>query len=333
VTTSPFSHRWRGVSRSIKVLPTAAWLLAGTLCPATAGQPAPGPSPSPGAAAGSAVAGPDFRPPGDLVQVGPETLHLVCVGSGEPTVLLESGLGGNYLDWTFVQPLLAGSVRACSYDRAGMGFSAPAVRPRTLANLTSDLEALLLAAHVDGPVVMAGHSFGGVLALHFARLHPERVKGLVLVDSMHPDQFARFAEAGAEVSQDPNLVLGRTHPAAAAYGLPDVLQGRAIWLATEPKSRKAVIGEMRAMADSLGQVVAAGYPRVAARVLEHGDGEWNQVYGDGRMERAWSAMQADLAAQVGAPPPLRVAGASHQIPLDAPQVVAAVIEMLVAKAR
>lgn len=285
------------------------------------------------AMAGLAAATPDFRPPGDLVQAGPETLHLVCAGSGEPTIMLESGLGGTYLDWTFVQPLLAGSVRTCSYDRAGMGFSAPAARPRTLDNLTGDLEALLQAARVDGPVVMAGHSFGGVLALHFARTHPDRVKGLVLVDSMHPDQFARFAEVGAEVSRDPNLVLGRTHPAAAAYGLPDVLKGRAIWLATEPKSRKAVIGEMRAMADTLAQVIAAGYPRLAARVLEHGDGEWNQVYRDGRMERAWSAMQDDLAARIGAPPPLKVAGASHQIPLDAPEVVVKAIEMLVANAR
>jgi pimeloyl-ACP methyl ester carboxylesterase len=280
-----------------------------------------------------ASAAPDFQPPGRIVEAGPEHLHLYCMGAGEPTVLFESGLGGTYLDWTYVQPLVALKVRACAYDRAGMGFSEAATRPRTIENINADTEALLATAGVAGPVILVGHSLGGMLSLHFARLHPERVAGLVLVDSMHPDQFARFAEAGAEVSQDPNLVLGRTHPAAAAYGLPDALQGRAIWLATETKSRKAVIGEMKAMPETLGRIVADGFPRLPARVLVHGNGEWNMVYRDGRMEREWAAMQNDLAARLGAPPPVRVVGASHQIPLDAPELVAATIgELIVAKA-
>jgi pimeloyl-ACP methyl ester carboxylesterase len=284
------------------------------------------------ATAGPAVAQ-DYRPPGELVQVGAETLHLNCSGSGEPTVILEAGLGGNHLDWTFVQPLLARTVRACSYDRAGMGFSLSAARPRTLDNLADDLEGLLAAARIEGPLILAGHSFGGMLAMHFARLHPERVRGIVLVDSMHPEQFARFAEAGAPVSTDPNLVLGRTHPAAAAYGLPESLQARAIWLATETKARKAVIGEMRLIQASLEQAASDGYPHVGARVLVHGDGEWNQVQPDGRMEQAWLAMQVDLAQRLGAPPPVGVPGAGHQVPLDAPEKVAGTIaELFVAKA-
>ncbi|MFO1148364.1 MAG: alpha/beta hydrolase [Alsobacter sp.] len=274
-----------------------------------------------------------FQPPGRIVEAGPEHLHLLCLGTGEPTVLFESGLGGTYLDWTYVQPLVAATVRACAYDRAGMGFSEAASRPRTLQNLNADTEALLAAAGVTGPVVVVGHSLGGMLSLHFARLHPDRVVGLVLVDSMHPDQFARFEDAGAQVSQDPNLVLGRTHPAAAAYGLPDALQGRAIWLATETKARKAVIGEMKAMPDNLGRVTSDGFPHIPARVLVHGNGEWNNVYGDGRMEREWLAMQQDLASRLGAPPPVVVDGASHQIPLDAPRVVAsAIADLIVAKA-
>jgi pimeloyl-ACP methyl ester carboxylesterase len=275
-----------------------------------------------------------YHPPGEMLRAGPETLHLDCAGSGQPTVILEAGLGGNYLDWTFVQPLLAARVRTCRYDRAGMGFSAPAVRPRTLDNLSDDLAALLEAAHVDGPLVVAGHSYGGMLAMHFARLHPDRVVGLVLVDSMHPEQFTRFAEADAAVSTDPNLVLGHTHPAAAAYGLPDALKARAVWLATETKSRKAVIGEMRVIEASLGQAASDGFPQVPARVIVHGDGEWDQVTADGRMERAWRAMQDDLARRLGAPAPIVAAGASHQVPLDAPDLVADVIaQLFVAKPR
>jgi pimeloyl-ACP methyl ester carboxylesterase len=286
-----------------------------------------------GLAAAPPLAAQDFQPPGRIVDAGPEHLHLVCVGSGEPTVLFESGLGGTYLDWTYVQPIVALKVRACAYDRAGMGFSDAASRPRTIDNLNADTDALLAAAGISAPVIVVGHSLGGMLALHFARLHPERVAGLVLVDSMHPEQFARFADVGAEVSQDPYLVLGRTHPVAAAYGLPEGLQKRAIWLATEPKSRKAVIGEMKAMPDNLARIMGDGFPRLPARVLVHGNEEWNTVYKDGRMEREWWAMQEDMATRLGAPRPERIPAASHQIPLDAPEAVAsAIAELIVAKA-
>ena len=46
-------------------------------------------------------------PPGRLVDVGGHKLHIWCTGSGEPTVILENGLGGSGLGWSFVQPEVA----------------------------------------------------------------------------------------------------------------------------------------------------------------------------------------------------------------------------------
>jgi hypothetical protein len=43
-------------------------------------------------------------PPGRLVAIEGHRLHLSCTGDGEPTVLLETGLGGSTADWGFVQP-------------------------------------------------------------------------------------------------------------------------------------------------------------------------------------------------------------------------------------
>ena len=40
--------------------------------------------------------------------------------------------------------------------------------------------------------MLAGHSAGGIYALNFARLFPEDVAGVVLLDSMHPEQYERM---------------------------------------------------------------------------------------------------------------------------------------------
>src|SRR4051812_3258079 len=74
--------------------------------------------------AGALQAAPaDKTPPGAIIRSHLGALHLFCTGHGAPTVLLEAGIGGNVLDWSLVQPKLARSVRVCSYDRAGAGWS------------------------------------------------------------------------------------------------------------------------------------------------------------------------------------------------------------------
>src|SRR5262245_26909735 len=70
-------------------------------------------------------------PPGQLIDIGGYRLHVWCVGTGSPAVILDTGLGGSLLDWGFVQPEAAKFSRVCSYDRAGMGFSDPGPTPRT----------------------------------------------------------------------------------------------------------------------------------------------------------------------------------------------------------
>src|SRR5688500_6171816 len=74
-------------------------------------------------------------PPGRLVDVGGHKLHIWCIGSGTPTVVLENGLGGMSAEWGFVQPEAAQFTRVCSYDRAGLGYSDSGPSPRTARRL------------------------------------------------------------------------------------------------------------------------------------------------------------------------------------------------------
>jgi len=129
--------------------------------------------------------------PGQLVDVGGYRLHIYCIGEGSPTVVLDSGLGDSWLPWYKVQPPIARFTRVCSYDRGGLGWSDPSPHPRTSKAIAEELHTLLQRAGVAGPFVLAGHSFGGMNVRMYARLFPTEVAGVVLVDSVHPDQVRR----------------------------------------------------------------------------------------------------------------------------------------------
>jgi pimeloyl-ACP methyl ester carboxylesterase len=167
----------------------------------------------------------EYPPPGRMVSLGTHDIHLYCVGSGGPTVVFESDLDQlGSLSWWLVQSEVGEFTRACSYDRAGIMWSEPGPRPRDGEAIASELGALLDAAGEDGPYVMVGHALGGAYVRIFAGHNPDSVCGMVLVDSAHPDQMARFAPMGIEreipASQIRPLILLLSH-----LGMPGRFQG------------------------------------------------------------------------------------------------------------
>jgi pimeloyl-ACP methyl ester carboxylesterase len=135
------------------------------------------------------MAPPPIRPPGRLIDVGTHRLHIHCSGSGTPAVVFDAALGGSSLSWTLVQPAVAEFTTACSYDRAGFGWSDAGPRPRTAARIADELFTLLDAAGVAPPYILAGHSFGGLVARAFAGAHRELVAGLIFIDPAHPEDW------------------------------------------------------------------------------------------------------------------------------------------------
>jgi len=111
---------------------------------------------------------------------------LNCTGSGSPTVVLEPGLGEVSSAMGWIAPVVARDTRVCVYDRAGRGWSDPADGPQDAVQTTTDLHTLLDRAHIPGPYVLAGHSFGGLYILTFAATYPDQVAGMVLLDSTAP---------------------------------------------------------------------------------------------------------------------------------------------------
>jgi pimeloyl-ACP methyl ester carboxylesterase len=144
------------------------------------------------------------------VDVGGRTMHIVCLGpteTGRPTVVFESGLGGEFDTWGQVLTELSATDRGCSYDRAGVGMSQNATAPRTTADQVEDLRTLLTTAGVEPPFVLVGYSLGGWNVLVHADRHPDDVAGAVMVDVRPPAASARFlAELPPESAGEPDLL-------------------------------------------------------------------------------------------------------------------------------
>jgi pimeloyl-ACP methyl ester carboxylesterase len=139
-----------------------------------------------------------YPPPGQMVDVGGYRLHLQCVGTGSPTVVLDAGLGGTSLDWSLVQAEIGQTTRVCAFDRAGMGWSDSSPEPRDAQHIAQELHALLHNANVPGPYVLVGWSYGGMYAREYAGQYSDEVAGLVLLDSSHPDQWTSTPEGQAQ---------------------------------------------------------------------------------------------------------------------------------------
>lgn len=139
---------------------------------------------------------------GHLVEVGSRKMFLNCTGNARgSTVILEAGSGDSSEVWDAVQKQVEQFEHVCSYDRLGLGKSEKLAAPHTADEIVDDLHQLLQAGRVPPPYVMVGHSIGGIYVRKYAALYPGEVKGLVLLDSAHEEQFARVSQISPEWAQ------------------------------------------------------------------------------------------------------------------------------------
>ncbi len=175
-----------------------------------------------------AVTQADMGDDAHLVDIGGRNLYLECQGEGGPTVILLTGYRTSGRYWTddllhpdnprqMVMPGVAKATRVCTYDRPGTyayigdelypSRSDAIHQPRTSLKVVSELHALLQAADIPGPYILAAHSLGGFFARLYAATYPDEVVGLVLVDAfseflesvLPPDRFEalkKFNQAG-----------------------------------------------------------------------------------------------------------------------------------------
>ena len=305
-----------------------AALAAGLCWPALVGAEASEPGRAGAGALAPAAAQGDFA--GRVAIRGGRALYLECRGAGSPTVVLEAGTGDRGDVWTTaptgpgeaVLPAVARFTRVCAYDRPGtsaspteLSRSDPVAMPRSAADIVADLRRLLRAARVPGPYVLAGHSFGGMVARLYATTRPRHIAGLVSIDAQNED----FAAAVKR------LLTPEQYAAAVLPGPPPGLEGYA---AIERLSLEVSAAQMRqAQADTplrpMPLVVLSH-----SRTLPNPFG-FPPDLPAAALEQAFQDSQDALAALVPGARHVIAARSGHYIQLDQPRLVTREIRRVV----
>lgn len=273
-----------------------------------------------------------YPPPGQLVDVGGYRLHINCTGTGSPTVVIDAGLGDWSTGWGFVQPEVAKTTRVCTYDRAGWAWSETGPLPRDAAQFAKELHTLLKNANIPGPYVMVGHSLGGLTVRVFVHDYASEVAGVVLIDSMNPQQFRQSPTDGQPQvntqSRPLNPLVALSHLGivrllAKPLGfLPSAPPDPAAYYALDvhPKTIQALIDDSRGMP-------AAGVQ--ASAVTSFGDLPLIVLTAKLNDMPGWPAWQTELLQLSSNSQQLFAESSGHNIEFDEPEAaVTAIVKMV-----
>jgi pimeloyl-ACP methyl ester carboxylesterase len=234
------------------------------------------------------------------VDVGGYRLAARTEGDMEPSIVFVSGMGWPMVTWDLVLPKLARTGSTTVYDRAGTGASDALppelnARPRTLGQTADELRRLLEGLDAEGPHVLVGHSIGGLITLNFAARWPDQVAGLVLLDSITPQELS-------DIDLDPQDSEGDRGPQVD-------------------------------FAESYAELESAEFPAVPSIVLTRAVGDWERLVGLAEqyapktlkeLDDEFQQSQAALAARLSA---LRFVAnfAGHHVHVDQTDLAVACI--------
>jgi pimeloyl-ACP methyl ester carboxylesterase len=228
----------------------------------------------------------------------------IAAGSGTPAIVFESGLGDGADTWRALADDLARDTTVFAYTRGTPADGETEAVVRTGPAVVAELRSRLRALGLKPPYLLVGHSLGGLYVQLFAKLHPDEIAGLVLIDSSHPDQRARLRAELPDLAQR-NMERGEKLPGRAG----------AEFRGLEPTGRACR--------------EAGPFPTAPALVLSSTGAAGSDPRGVEFMQR----LRAEIAADIPGAEPRLVPESGHYIHLARPDAAAAAIREVLAKAR
>jgi pimeloyl-ACP methyl ester carboxylesterase len=243
------------------------------------------------------------------IEVGGQSVNVSCSGraaDGRPVVVLMHGGGDDLKKMAGVQKTLSKKERVCSYDRLGAGASGKPKKPQTLTDTGKVLTGVIKHVSGDSPVVLAGHSLGGLMAARYAPDHRDKVKGLVLMDATSPTQVEDLHREIPESATGPAAELRE--------------QTLAIFQGKGPEKLTIRDGKVRSAGDIPVEVIKHGKPYLA-EVPQYGPG----------LERAWSAGQRKWLAISSHSHLSTAKNSGHYIYVDRPDLAVRAVERVTSR--
>jgi pimeloyl-ACP methyl ester carboxylesterase len=265
----------------------------------------------------------DFPPiPGKRYDIGGYRIHMSCLGDGQPTVIIDTGLGDDSSDWLAVQQQASLQNRICVYDRPGYGWSDVGPQPRNSMRIAYELEQLLEAAHIPPPYILVGHSFGGYNIRLYASHHPDKVAGMVLVDASHEQQYNRLhINLPKRFSRKIKIMILPQSTGSGPMSKSPILKERAI---------RAARAEISSLHQSSLQVIRhAGLPTIPLIVISRGQAEWHGHADAEKREKIWIELQQDLWKLSPISQHIFAHHSGHDIHQEQPEVVVKAISDVV----
>ncbi|HZV60274.1 MAG TPA: alpha/beta hydrolase [Candidatus Eremiobacteraceae bacterium] len=276
-------------------------------------------------------------------------MHLHCSGEGSPTIILDAGLGDDSLIWAKVQPELAKTTRVCSYDRAGFGWSDPRPGPRDADRIAQELHLLLTEAGISGPIVLMGHSAGGLYIRAYATRYPNNLAGLVFVDGSTPLQEDRFPD---EIKQEEKNaereftklqwleILGETRAMGQCKqfeGFDDVTGKMIAENQCRASQVTAMSKEHQSLRQSGNETVGTGPFGDVPILIFSQDPEPQQsesrTRGDVEFSKVWNEMQEELKHLSTRSRRIIATGSGHYIQVDRPDLLNAEVTNFIQQIR
>lgn len=235
-----------------------------------------------------------------MVDIGGYKLGTRKTGTGQPTVVLESGLGTGHDHWETVQAAIEQETTVISYDRAGIGQSETSSNDRTAKNMAIELHTLLHNSQTPPPYILVGHSLGGFIIRVFADMYPDEVAAMVYVDGSHEDYYSYLQST---MSEEEWQKLKQEEAQSMVFAPEAIKQEKAMFSISEDQVRETTIPDVPFIALSSSKTSP---PYVTEEVIE-----------------TFQGMHASLVEQVSPENGIHiiVEDSGHNIATEKPEVV------------
>lgn len=261
----------------------------------------------------------DTRAIGSMVSIGTHRLFLSVTGiratPEDPIVIFIVGCGDVASSYRAVERLVSAFARVLLYDRSGLGHSEDGPHRPTAIMAATELHQLLESASIAPPLLLVGHSYGGIVAREYLHLYPDEVAGMVLSDASTERQSDYFKIPDININavmgslnfaqvtglrEDAKLSRGEWRARAA-----DIARGRTTWEAEAAAYVEVckALGEKeqyqkRAMSEKPLSVIrcnsARDYQRVYEKGVEAGNGTEEQREAFHQLLNLWDETDREM---------------------------------------